>query len=193
MKPKRCQWHKWKTVWGEVRTLGSYLAVHAANGAEYEIKQICLDCDKERWIPHKSVKAKPLKHNQILAAEKRQKKIRKVAKKTAYWLNLYVLSKKADVPMQKCAYTGIVLPKEMLDPHHPYGRKGERILMYVWIQKNRHEYIHDHAKWAREKGWLQPEFDGRKGDGTTPKPWMKTLGCDPWVKEPSQLTDEKSI
>lgn len=28
MKPKRCQWHKWKTVWGEVRTLGSYLILN---------------------------------------------------------------------------------------------------------------------------------------------------------------------
>ena len=67
-----------------------------------------------------------------------------------------------------------------MEPHHPRGRIGVNILYYFWITPTKHNWIHAYGKEARERGYLQPEFDGRKSTPETPNPW---LGKEPIKKD----------
>lgn len=58
---------------------------------------------------------------------------------------------------------GLDRSMENVERHHPFGRKGKRLLIFVYIDKWLHQEIHDKASWARVQGWLQPEFEGRDG------------------------------
>lgn len=90
-------------------------------------------------------------------------RLKQVSKGKSKWLELYAKAKEANPP-----------PKSGMDPHHPFGRIGERILCFVWISQDLHKRIHDNSSWAHEVGWLQPEFASRKSTGLEPRPWLKS-------------------
>jgi len=47
--------------------------------------------------------------------------------------------------------------KDFLDAHHIFGRKGERILVFLWITKEKHQDIHDNGTTARlHPNWPRP-------------------------------------
>lgn len=68
-----------------------------------------------------------------------------------------------------CANCGA---KRFLEPHHPYGRRGENLLRFVFICRSLHHIIHAHSDAAKEAGWLQPEYSGRIKTGGEPEPWL---------------------
>lgn len=45
-------------------------------------------------------------------------------------------------------------PKK-LDPHHVFGRIGALILVFIFVCRDCHEWIHDNTKQARADGWLR--------------------------------------
>lgn len=61
--------------------------------------------------------------------------------------------------------------KDACDPHHPFGRVGERILCFLWVTKQKHHDIHDNGTKARLHGWLHPPFWGMPLDLSIPRPW----------------------
>lgn len=67
--------------------------------------------------------------------------------------------------------------KDYCDPHHPFGRVGDKILAFLWITKSKHEDIHDRGKKARADGWLHPPFWGMSLDPSWPRPWPE------WAEE----------
>jgi hypothetical protein len=84
---------------------------------------------------------------------------------------LYAAMKKAMPDGQVCAVCGKTLHKEQVSWHHPRGRSGARMLVFVPTCLNCHTFIHGNPKLAKEKGWLQPELDGRKPDEFTQNPF----------------------
>lgn len=52
-----------------------------------------------------------------------------------------------------CARCGNV--NQLLDPHHPFGRTGSMILVFVFICRTCHAWIHEHTKDAKWEGWLR--------------------------------------
>jgi len=59
-----------------------------------------------------------------------------------------------------------------LERHHPAGRIGQRILIYVYITPAKHRWIHDNSKAARELGWIRNEAQGFAHDPDQPRPWL---------------------
>ncbi len=104
---------------------------------------------------------------------KRKKALNKVSAKKRRWMDQYVVQKIRGAEWQKCPHCVGYAHKSMMEPHHPFGRVKERLLIYVWICKGLHQWIHDNGKVARELGWIQPQFDGRKADPSLPRPWEK--------------------
>lgn len=103
-------------------------------------------------------------------------KIKKVSDKHRAWESQYQQMHRADDPLQvaKCeCCRGQVFHKNELERHHPYGRKRGWILVYVYICRKRHNWIHANGKEARRLGWLQPEYEGRERQSTEnpPQPW----------------------
>jgi hypothetical protein len=43
---------------------------------------------------------------------------------------------------------------EPLDPHHPEGRRGHRMLIVKLVCRKCHDEIHANAKQARKDGWI---------------------------------------
>lgn len=80
------------------------------------------------------------------------------------WNHKYVKAKKAFPSAVHCACCHHLFHKDVLEPHHPFGRIKERILAFVWLCQPCHRIIHDEGKQARSLGWLQPQFDGREGE-----------------------------
>lgn len=57
------------------------------------------------------------------------------------------------------------------DPHHPFGRKGQYLLCFLWLSKAFHQNIHDHGTQSRALGWLQLPYSGGVYDPTEHRPW----------------------
>ncbi len=93
----------------------------------------------------------------------------------AKWAKLYIQKKKDGDPFVKCEVCKSIGTKGMFHPHHPLGRIGERILRFVWLCPMCHSEIHDNGKWAREQGYLMPEFDGRPRPEGHPNPFNMPL------------------
>lgn len=98
----------------------------------------------------------------------KRRAIKPVSDKRKNWLKQYEAKKKAE-PSMVWGYDVIgtkVIRVQMfrsnLEAHHPLARIGCRILFYAWVSPMLHEVIHDNPKWAREKGFLLPEYDGRE-------------------------------
>lgn len=101
--------------------------------------------------------------------DRKRKAIRKVSAKREQFLNQYEAKKKADGELVTAwDLTGGLLTvihqcrKGLLEPHHPLGRVGCRILFYRWTTPTLHEWIHKRAAWAREQGVILPEMSGRE-------------------------------
>jgi hypothetical protein len=62
--------------------------------------------------------------------------------------------KKQDHPMQICKACGERSPKNDMEPHHPSGRAGVKILDYFWLHSPCHAWVHLNQKEAEKKGLL---------------------------------------
>lgn len=76
---------------------------------------------------------------------------------------------KAIAPLEmECADCGTPWMKSCMEPHHPAGRSGPLLLVFVWLCRPCHLKIHFKAKWARRTGRILPEIEGRKSTDKTP-------------------------
>lgn len=68
-----------------------------------------------------------------------------------------------DASTQTCMVCGGLGDKFHMDRHHTRGRRTmEQMLDYVYVHRPCHDYIHANPKESLAKGWLKPEFFGRK-------------------------------
>lgn len=102
-----------------------------------------------------------------------KKRIKPVSDKKAAWNKLYREKCDKDEMIQYCAATGELGTKAELERHHPYGRANANILRYIYITKAFHAEIHGNMKWAKQKGWIQPAYDGKPDNGNVPIPWIE--------------------
>jgi hypothetical protein len=77
-----------------------------------------------------------------------------------------------DLPYQRCAMTGKVMHKDNMQRHHVARRRGNRILIYCYLQAWAHWNIEHHAKAARKTGWLRNIGEGYPIDPEQPRPWI---------------------
>lgn len=103
---------------------------------------------------------------------KRRSGLRPVSKAKESWMKQYREMCRTDTPLQRDE-NGRLMHKDWLERHHPWGRIGERILAYVYITSELHEWIHAHSKEALSLGWLTPEYKGHVNSGKWPRPWSK--------------------
>lgn len=84
------------------------------------------------------------------------------------WLDLYRDKRNETLPLitccADCGSKSFFYPQ----PHHPFGRMGSRIMVFVWICGACHDRIHANGSWARMTGRIMPEFDGRLTNEETP-------------------------
>ena len=100
---------------------------------------------------------------------KRKTRLKPMSKSKAWWTAQYQLLKKATFQGQlPCAMCGKMFDSSQLEPHHPAGRVGPRILQFRYLCHQDHQWVHDNSKEARERGLLLPEYDGRKSTPETP-------------------------
>ena len=119
-----------------------------------EYLQTCRDCGRQR--------------SRISKAKKRQR-LSPISQKRANEVNAYARAKKK-APNVCCncgATTGLI------DAHHPHGRAGMYVTVFVKICRSLHDKIHQRSREAKECGWLQPQYD-RPDDfsATAPRPWI---------------------
>lgn len=94
---------------------------------------------------------------------KRRTALKPMSKSKELWVRRYRDLKKATISdSMQCAICKRRFGPEMMEPHHPAGRVGSRILVFRWLCKRDHQWTHDHGKEARELGIILPQFDGRK-------------------------------
>lgn len=98
---------------------------------------------------------------------KRKSKLKPMSEAKKTWHRLYNEKKQKAHMVQACAACAFPAIKWEMEPHHPKGRQGARIMCYVWLCGTCHQWIHDNGKLARERGMLLPEFDGRKSTPET--------------------------
>jgi hypothetical protein len=119
------------------------------------------------------LKRSPLLRKTGLPYPARKTKLKPMSQKKIAWKRQYAEEKKLDTFPRPCRCPdckGRKWERPQMDPHHPMGQAGAHILIYVWVCRPFHTWIHDHGQRARELGYLQPEFDGRKGGPDTPDP-----------------------
>ena len=66
----------------------------------------------------------------------------------------YREQKKKDPHQQTCQCCNQRGFKKEMEPHHPKGRHGVNILIYIWVHPQCHRWIHNNPKEAQEKGLL---------------------------------------
>jgi len=54
----------------------------------------------------------------------------------------YKERKSRDDILQRCAACGKLCSKGMMEPHHPRGRQGRRLLEYVYCHHECHMWLH---------------------------------------------------
>ncbi len=99
----------------------------------------------------------------------RKTPLRPVSCERTRWNSKYTRAKAHAPAFPSCARCGASRLRDHMEPHHPFGRLGERILAFVWVCGHCHDAIHDEGQQSRALGFLQPEFDGRTGE--VPRPW----------------------
>lgn len=105
----------------------------------------------------------------------------KISKSKQSWRDKYHAKTAEDKTIQHCANCGLSGHKSgpWLERHHFMGRQGENIMHYVYICGpggcGIHRQIHDQGTWARESGWIWPEFEGRPHDLNQKIPWEKQV------------------
>jgi len=92
------------------------------------------------------------------------------------WNKLYNQKKAAEHKFQYCRLcflNGKINGGHVsqLEAHHPMGRIGERIMHYVFLCRDCHEFIHHNGAEARRMGYLLPEFSGRIRREDHPNPF----------------------
>lgn len=113
------------------------------------------------------------------APVRKRKAIPAVSQKRKGWLKQYEAKKKEDgdtVTAWDLTPTGHISVihqylKILLEPHHPLGRLGCRILFYRWVTPTLHEWIHKRGEWARGLGLILPEMSGRESGPEQPDPF----------------------
>lgn len=109
----------------------------------------------------------------------KKSKLRAVGLNRKPWDDQYKARKAADGDYVRSAFSGIVLHrKTQADPHHPFGKVRERILAYLWVEKDWHKHLHDFNNQSLALGWIQPQFRGAHNDGTHPRPWREEFEGD---------------
>ena len=139
---------------------------------------------KPRFVPYaellerKSKKPRKKAKTSQKPPECKRKAIRKVSDKRKGWLKQYEAKKREEGDLVTAwDLTGGLLTiihqcrKEYLEPHHPLGRLGCRVLFYRWTTPTLHEWIHKRADWAREQGLILPEMSGRESKDDQPDPF----------------------
>lgn len=118
----------------------------------------------------------PLKRRQTLHSKSKaalkKTQLKQVSKKTREWLVKYRTAKSLCPPFLRPAdHPNTIVHRDTCDPHHPFGRSGNKVLAFVWVQKAMHNLIHDNGQWARRVGWLHPPFWGMPLNDGWPRPW----------------------
>lgn len=180
MKPS-CQ-HSWqftgKEPLGEDRVLHHFACRHCPKTRTRNLK-------KPRFVPYAELldkkASKPRKQAKTSQKppERKRRPIRQVSDKRKDWLKQYAAKKKVDgefVTAWDLTPTGNVCVirmhiKDLLHPHHPFGRVACRILFYRWVTPTLHYWIHKRAAWAREQGLILPEMSGRESGPEQPDPF----------------------
>lgn len=119
------------------------------------------------------MKRTPIKRRTPL---KRKTPLARVSVTKATWRQLYRLKRDGERKLiMTCADCLGIHKGDAMEPHHPGGQSGPRIMVFVWLCRGCHREIHDRATWARETGRLLPEFSGRKSTAETPNYFNVTL------------------
>ena len=103
----------------------------------------------------------------------RKKPLRKVSKDKAKWKRRYDKQVADDGSWVRSGETGVVVRSRGMERHHPFGRHGHYLLIYVYIPQPLHQWIHDHAHDARSQGWLQAPHWGGEYDPESYRPWKE--------------------
>lgn len=103
----------------------------------------------------------------------RPSKLKQVSSDRAKWNQLYREQCQRDAPFQRCAKTGQMLHKDLLERHHVAGRLKNRILIYCYIISEFHRWCEDNSKEARILGWIRNERASYPKDDSQPRPWIK--------------------
>ena len=70
----------------------------------------------------------------------------------------YKERKSRDDILQRCAVCGRMWTRTGMEPHHPRGRQGRKLLEYVWVDKHCHRWIHNNPEQAKQMGLLFPQI-----------------------------------
>lgn len=174
----RCQFHRWiedkdRPGWEKC----------SRPGCNYDRKQkVKTDSQTEGWM-------NILRPQAIIS---RKARLRPIAPKKQEWTRQYNAIHEKVPYLIRCAGCHRPSYKDELDRHHPWGRRGARILDYLYICRScvhlggfvgfcgLHDKIHSLPDWAYEIGWLQPEYRKHKSqlteeDANHPIPWER---CD---------------
>lgn len=82
----------------------------------------------------------------------------------------YRQMKKEDGVIHRCPVCGDMGAKAMMEPHHPCGRDGTNVLLYVWVCIPCHRWVHDNPKEATRIGML---WKGRNTKACSDEEWEK--------------------
>lgn len=116
-------------------------------------------------------RSKPLKRKTAL----KRTPLARMSPEKLVWMEKYRASIIDDCGRtQQCSKTGELSLgfTFKLERHHPFGRHGKYLLVYCYVTKAVHSWIHDHASLARVDGWLQPPFSGQPYDPDSKRPWL---------------------
>lgn len=118
--------------------------------------------------PTKSLNAKEraLKNRQFSSIKKKTR-LKRVSEKQSDRLKEYNKTQPLNSNPEVCAKCGDRAREER---HHPYGRGGEYLFMFVTLCSSCHTWIHENANEAYKLGWIQPEYRGFISQ-SHPKPW----------------------
>jgi hypothetical protein len=165
---------------GEDRVIKHYACRHCGKESRRNLK-------KPRYVPYsESLAKKGTKSRKTVKASQnrpvgKRKAIRQVSAKRKNWLKQYEAKTRAEGPEVTIwelfnpanqrpflAKTKDLKSRWKVEPHHPLGRVGCRVLFYVWVTPELHRFIHENAEIARSRGWILPEMSGRESKAGQP-------------------------
>ena len=97
-----------------------------------------------------------------------------MSKSKQQWTEKYEELKDSFGPMVRSAFSGLLMRREMAEPHHPFSRNRDGLLAFLWLSKAEHKHLHDFGSQSYALGWLQPEHYGRPSNPHHPRPWKET-------------------
>lgn len=80
----------------------------------------------------------------------------------------YKSLKEASPTWSRCPVCCCMDTKNLMEPHHPCGRSGTNILLFVWLHPACHRAVHDDPAQASRSGMLWP---GRNRKMCSPEEW----------------------